>query len=81
MPSPPQASLSFVSAIKGLTIVQNVGILSRFRRHAMTTADLIRSILPDEKAIAAATESSRQIAAFVSTQLDTQHIELIDEAQ
>lgn len=47
----------------------------------MTTADLIRSILPDEKAIAAATESSRQIAAFVSTQLDTQHIELIDEAQ
>jgi excisionase family DNA binding protein len=47
----------------------------------MTTADLIRSILPDEKAIAAATESSRQIAAFVSMKLDTQHIEPIDEAQ
>lgn len=47
----------------------------------MTTADLARSILPDEKAIAAATESSRQIAAFVSTKLDIQRIELIDEAQ
>lgn len=47
----------------------------------MTAPDLIRSVLPDEKAIAAATESSRQIAAFVSTKLDTQHIELIDEAQ
>lgn len=47
----------------------------------MTAADLIRSILPDEEAIAAATESSRQIAAFVSTKLDTQHIELINEAQ
>ena len=47
----------------------------------MTTADLARSILPDEKAIAAATESRRQIAAFVSSKLDIQRIELIDEAQ
>ena len=47
----------------------------------MTTADLARSILPDEKAIAAATESSREIAAFVSSKLDIQRIELIDEAQ
>ncbi|MEB2871789.1 helix-turn-helix domain-containing protein [Pseudomonas rhizosphaerae] len=47
----------------------------------MITADLARSILPDEKAIAAATESSRQIAAFVSAKLDTQRIELIDDAQ
>ena len=47
----------------------------------MTTADLARSSLPDEKAIAAATESSRQIAAFVSAKLDTQRIELIDDAQ
>lgn len=47
----------------------------------MATADLARTILPDEKAIATATESSRQIAAFVSTTLDTQRIELVDEAQ
>lgn len=47
----------------------------------MTTADLARSSLPDEKAIAAATESSRRIAAFVSAKLDTQRIELIDGAQ
>jgi len=45
----------------------------------MTTADLARTILPDEKAIAAATESSRQIAAFVSSKLDTQRIELVDD--
>lgn len=47
----------------------------------MTTADLARSSLPDEKAIAAATESSCRIAAFVSAKLDTQRIELIDGAQ
>ena len=47
----------------------------------MTTADLAQAILPDEKAITAAIESSRQIAAFVSTKLDTQRIELVDEAQ
>lgn len=37
--------------------------------------------LPDEKVIAAAVESSRQIAAFVSTKLDTQRIELVREAE
>ena len=47
----------------------------------MTTADPARTILPDEKVIAAATESSRQIAAFVSNKLEIQSIELIDEAQ
>lgn len=47
----------------------------------MTTADLARTILPDEKAIAAAMESSRQIAAFVSTTRATQRIELVDEAE
>ncbi|MBA1190109.1 helix-turn-helix domain-containing protein [Pseudomonas entomophila] len=47
----------------------------------MATADPVRGLLPDEKAIAAATESSRQIAAFVSTKLETQRIELVDDAQ
>lgn len=48
---------------------------------AMTTADLNRTILPDEKEIAAAVESRRQLAAFLSTKLETQRIELVDEQQ
>jgi excisionase family DNA binding protein len=47
----------------------------------MTTADLNRTILPDEKEIAAAVESRRQLAAFLSTKLETQRIELVDEQQ
>ena len=47
----------------------------------MTTADLTRTVLPDEKEIAAAVESSRQLAAFLTTKLETQRIELIDETQ
>ena len=46
----------------------------------MTTADLNRTILPDEKEIAAAVESRRQLA-FLSTKLETQRIELVDEQQ
>ncbi|HDS1736535.1 helix-turn-helix domain-containing protein [Pseudomonas sp. BP8] len=47
----------------------------------MTTADLARTFLPDERAIAAAIESSRQIAAFVSTKQVIQRIELVDAAE
>jgi excisionase family DNA binding protein len=47
----------------------------------MTHTDPARGIFPDEKAIAVAIESSRQIAAFVSTKLETQRIELVGEAQ
>jgi excisionase family DNA binding protein len=47
----------------------------------MTTAGLSRSILPNEKEIAAAVESSRQIAAFLSAKLETQRIELVGETQ
>lgn len=47
----------------------------------MTSADLTRTILPDEKEKAAAVASSRQLAAFLSTTLDTQRIELVDDAQ
>ena len=47
----------------------------------MTIADLTRTVLPDEKEIAAAVESSRQLAAFLTTELETQRIELIDETQ
>lgn len=46
----------------------------------MTSPNLARSVLPDEKAIAAAVEASRQIAAFVSTNQETQCIELVDQA-
>lgn len=47
----------------------------------MPTTDLARTMLPDEKEIAAAVESSRQLAAFLSTKLETQRIELIDVEQ
>lgn len=47
----------------------------------MATTDLTRTVLPDEKEIAAAMESSRQLAAFLSTKFETQRIELVDETQ
>jgi len=47
----------------------------------MTTADLTRTLLPDEKEIAAAAASSRQLAAFLTSKLETQRIELVDESQ
>lgn len=43
----------------------------------MPTPDMTYTALPDEKAIAAAVESSRRIAAFVSTKLETQRIDLV----
>ena len=45
------------------------------------TADLTRIVLPNEREIAAAAESSRQLAAFLSTKLETQRIELVDGDQ
>ncbi len=45
------------------------------------TTDLTRTVLPDEKEMAAAMESSRQLAAFLSTKVETQRIELVDETQ
>jgi excisionase family DNA binding protein len=47
----------------------------------MTTAAFNRTVLPDEKEINAAVESSRQLAAFLSTKFETQRIELVDETQ
>ena len=47
----------------------------------MTTATLARTVLPDERAINAAIESGRQLAAFISTKSETQRIELVDEMQ
>ena len=47
----------------------------------MTTVDLTRTLLPDEKEIAAAAASSRQLAAFLTSKLETQLIELVDESQ
>ena len=47
----------------------------------MTTAELIRTMLPNEKEIAAAVESRRQLAAFLSTKLETQRIEILDDEQ
>ncbi|MGH8601403.1 MAG: helix-turn-helix domain-containing protein [Gammaproteobacteria bacterium] len=47
----------------------------------MTIADLNRTMLPDEKEIAAAVESRRQLAGFLSTKLETQRIEILDEEQ
>lgn len=40
-----------------------------------------RTMLPDERAITTAVESSRQLAAFLSTKCETQRIELVGEAQ
>lgn len=47
----------------------------------MTHTDLTRTVLPDAKEIAAAVESSRQLAAFLSSKHETQRIELVGEAQ
>lgn len=47
----------------------------------MTIANLNRTMLPDEKEIAAAVESRRQLAGFLSTKLETQRIEILDEEQ
>lgn len=47
----------------------------------MTATDRARTVLPDEREIAVAVESSRQIAAFLSTKFETQRIELVDQAQ
>ncbi|MBS7661652.1 helix-turn-helix domain-containing protein [Pseudomonas lalucatii] len=47
----------------------------------MTIADLNRTMLPDEREIAAAVESRRQLAAFLSTKLETQRIEILDDEQ
>ena len=47
----------------------------------MPTIDLTRTIFPDEKEIAAAVESSRQLAACLTTKLDTQRLELLDATQ
>lgn len=47
----------------------------------MATLDLTRAVLPDEKEIAAAVASSRQLAAFLTTKFETRRIELIDETQ
>lgn len=47
----------------------------------MSLADLDHTQLPDAKAVAAAVESRRQLAAFLSTKLDTQRIEILDDQQ
>lgn len=46
----------------------------------MNTTDLPRKLLPDPHEIAVAVESSRTLAAFLSTTSETQRIELLDEA-
>ncbi|MFN3581832.1 MAG: helix-turn-helix domain-containing protein [Pseudomonas sp.] len=47
----------------------------------MTATDRARTVLPDDREIAVAVESSRQIAVFLSTKFETQRIELVDQAQ
>jgi len=47
----------------------------------MTLADLDHTMLPGDKEIAAAVESRRQLAAFLSTKLETQRIDIIDDEQ
>lgn len=46
----------------------------------MTTTDLSRNVLPDDNEIAVAVESSRTLAAFLSTAAHTQRIELLNDA-
>lgn len=46
----------------------------------MTTTDLSRNMLPDDNDIAVAVESSRTLAAFLSTAAHTQRIELLNDA-
>lgn len=45
----------------------------------MTITDLNRTMLPDKKEIAAAVESRRQLASVLSTKLETQRIEILDD--
>lgn len=45
------------------------------------TTSLNRTALPDEKEMNAAVESSRQLAAFLSTKVETLRIELVNEKQ
>ncbi len=45
------------------------------------TAALDQTVLPNEKEIIAAVESSRQLAAFLATRFDTQRIELVNDTQ
>lgn len=47
----------------------------------MTLADLDRTLLPGDKEVAAAVESRRQLATFLSTKLETQRIEIMDDEQ
>lgn len=47
----------------------------------MTLTDFDRTMLPDDKEIAAAVESRRQLAAFLSTKLETQRIDIVDDEQ
>ena len=47
----------------------------------MTAAALDRTVLPDEKEMRAAVESSRQLAAFLSTKFETRRIELVSETE
>ena len=47
----------------------------------MTLADFDRTMLPDDKEIAAAVESRRQLAAFLSTKLETQRIDIVYDEQ
>lgn len=47
----------------------------------MNALSLDQAVLPGEKEISAAVESSRQLAAFLSTKFATQRIELVDDAQ
>ncbi|MFC0666563.1 helix-turn-helix domain-containing protein [Azotobacter chroococcum] len=47
----------------------------------MTLADFDRTMLPGDKEVAAAVESRRQLAAFLSTKLETRRIEIMDDEQ
>lgn len=47
----------------------------------MATNDVARTFHPDKHQIALAVESSRQLAAFLTTNLKTQRIELVEETQ
>lgn len=45
----------------------------------MTATDFSRKVLPDENEIAVAVESSRTLAAFLTTTSETQRIELLND--
>ncbi|GMV74299.1 MAG: hypothetical protein AMXMBFR78_12500 [Rubrivivax sp.] len=46
--------------------------------HAMTRAQALETALPVEREVAAAVESQRALAAFLSTQFETQRIQIFD---